>query len=569
MSKKNRNKRIVNNILQKSTNTVPVSTASTPQYNSSLPTPIYSGMPMLSEWASVMQNDVNLIKGRSAQLMPNYRMIQERDDLQHKSVLLDPYSAQNGQGYVHKHSVSFNVLRHMSKTHIIRAIIETRKEQISSFCQPQPDKYTQGFVLRKKKEYYSDIELTLTRKDKATIKWLTDFIINCGSEGSVWTNDSFDVFTRKFIDDAMTLDQACYEICYTPEGYPGKFIAVDGATIRLADSIDDASYHANTARIKGYTPSYVQVIDGMIKNEYYPWQLCFGIRNPTTNIYSMGYGHAELEDLITTVTNLLNADHYNGNYFKIGSNPGGIFQYSGSVSPSVINSMKNQWMAETAGVNNMHKTPFIHADQLSYIKTHDSNRDMEYSQYQEFLIKVACALFKIDPSEIGFHLSGNANQKMMFEGNNEARLQYSKDKGLLPLLKQYQFWINKYLITPLAPDFEFAFVGLSENEEMADLDSDIKLLGSFMTLNEIRGKRGLKPVPDGDTILNPNYLTAQANKAQQEALAQAQQAEQAQAGAEPENPVADPYNQYEPEQEDDQNPIKKAFITELPKLFNN
>jgi hypothetical protein len=36
---------------------------------------------------------------------------------------------------------------------------------------------------------------------------------------------------------------------------------------------------------------------------------------------------AELEDMIDLITNLLNADQYNGNFFKVGSSPQGILTY--------------------------------------------------------------------------------------------------------------------------------------------------------------------------------------------------------------------------------------------------
>jgi phage portal protein BeeE len=307
--------------------------------------------------------------------------------------------------------------------------------------------------------------------------------------------------------------------------------------------------------------------------------LCLGTRNPKTDIRTLGYGHSELEDLINTITNLLNADMYNGNYFRVGSNPNGVFVYKGDVTPSVIQGLRNQWSSQVAGVSNFHKTPFINAQELQWISTHASNRDMEYGRYQEFLIKTCCALYKIDPSEIGFNLGGSEGAKPMFEGNNTARLEHSKDKGLIPLLTTFQDWINRYIIKRLNPDFEFVFVGLTEEEELTDLESDIKLLTNFMTINEIRAKRGLKPIKGGDIIMNPTFTSSQ----QQDALNDQLKAQQGMT-----DPNQSPFDKYEqktqengePQQaqeaepaqaaqvEQEPDPITKALILELPKLFN-
>ena len=38
----------------------------------------------------------------------------------------------------------------------------------------------------------------------------------------------------------------------------------------------------------------------------------------------------------------------------------------------------------------------------SFIDMQKSNTDMQFSHWNEYLVKVACAVFKLDPSDIGF-----------------------------------------------------------------------------------------------------------------------------------------------------------------------
>ena len=210
------------------------------------------------------------------------------------------------------------------------------------------------------------------------------------------------------------------------------------------------------------------------------------------------------------VTAILNSDTYNANFFKVGSAPKGILKYTGNINQNTVEDFRRQWMNQVAGVMNMHKIPIINADKLDFINTHVSNKDMEFGKYYEFLIKIACAMFKIDPSEIGFPMGGNAQGSSGLGGDStEEKLEYSRDKGLKPLLKRFQYWINKYLIWQLDPDFELRFVGIDASDEKSELDSDIERLSNFATVDEIRAKQNLPILgkeKGGDVILNPTYI---------------------------------------------------------------
>lgn len=491
------------------------------------------------------------------------KTIEKRQEVDFKSILVDPFDLSSAFGYKQKpFQLSYEVLRAMSRAHIIKSIIETRKEQVSAFCEPQYNKYSTGFVIQKKQTWRTsqEKEKKVSKQEQARIDAIYDFIMNCGTTGNVWSQDTFDVFISKIISDSLTLDQATFEIVRNRRGEIATFFATDAATYRLADSYEQDDYKRNEVEVSGYTPLYVQIYQNKVLSEFYPWELGFGVRNPSTDIRLNGYGKSELEDMIQTVTALLNADYYNANFFKVGSAPKGILRYSGNINQNTVEDFRQQWLTQVAGVMNMHKIPLINADKLDFINTQQSNKDMEFSRYQEFLIKVSCAMYKIDPSEIGFPMQGSADSHAMFEGSNEARLKYSKDKGLKPLLKRLQFWINKYLVSQIDPEYEFRFVGIDgEVDSQTELDNDIKQLSNFSTLNEIRAKRDLPPLPQGDVPLNPTYL---------QAVAQASYGDPAANQA-----VEDGFEDQGDEGNDrnassDDNPFTKALQNDLEKIFN-
>jgi hypothetical protein len=442
-----------------------------------------------------------------------------RDQSDRKSFMFDPNDFSNSMGFKDKPvNMSYDILRRISYTvPIIRSIINTRIDQISDFCEPQKDKYSTGFVIRKKAQYFGAEAAKPTKADNYRAHEIAEIIMNCGVNGS-YANDDFDEFTRKIFNDSYTFDQMTFEVVRDRRGKLFEFVATDGSTIRIADSYDTDTYDAryqsiaplNRKQIKGYYPAYCQVDMGQVVADFYPWEMCFGIRNPTSSIYSRGYGVSEPEILVNTITSMLWADEYNRRFFSQGSAPKGLLKVKGGTGANnaKIAEFKQKWQSMMAGVYNSWKTPILEAD-VDWIDLQKSNRDMEFGHWTELLIKTACAVYRIDPAEVNFPLSGSSEQKALFEGNNEARLKHSKDKGLRPALKFYQRKLNKFVLPAIDPEWEIAFVGLDNDDPSKDLDNDIKQVGNMVTLDEIRAKRGLKALGKengGAIVLNPVWM---------------------------------------------------------------
>lgn len=449
--------------------------------------------------------------------------VQQRESSGIKSQIIDPYEFNDSAGYKQKSfNLSYHLLRRMGQTPLIRAVITTRQAQVGSFAQPQSDRFETGFVIRKKREYYTKEEPKLSAADKKEIKRITDFVLNCGDATNQWHGDTFDKFLKKLVQDALELDQATFEVVRNRKGEPVEFLATDGGTFRIAASYDDDNYHERDKIEKfGYLPSFVQVIDGKVLNEYYPWELCFGLRNDSTDIRRNGYGRSELEDLINIVTYMLYGDAYNGKFFSQGSSPKGLIKVSGNVNTSRLQEFKQQWLSMVSGVMNAWKVPVIESDKMEWIDLQKSNTDMQFGSWQEYLIKVVCAVYKISPEEIGFASGASGGNSAMFEGSNtEARLKYSRDKGLRPLLKSIEFWMNKWIIGALNDEFEFAFVGIDVDARDKELDLDIKMVQHFGGWMEARRKWGLPDqLEEGDFPLNQIYF----QKMQADQMAQEQE----------------------------------------------
>jgi hypothetical protein len=506
--------------------------------------------------------------------------LEERDKSPRKSLLVDPLDFNGAFGYKDKpYSLSYGTLARMARTPIINAIIKTRKNQIASFCQPQNDKYSTGFLIRRKPKIGQKTEVKTSKEDSRKIEWMTNFIMNCGENYS-WAADDFDAFVRKITQDSLVYDQMTFEIVRNRKGIPIEFFATDASSYRLADSYDDDTYYQDVneasfsrkKKIKGYFPSYVQVLQNKIEAEFYPWELCFGVRNPSTSLYNNGYGVSELEEMINVITSILYSDEYNRRFFSQGSAPKGILRVKGDVPESTLQQFRQQWQAMVTGVMNSWKTPILDSE-VEWIDLQKSNRDMEFTKWMEYLIKIACGIYAIDANEIGFNISNSGNGGALFESNNEQKLKHSQDKGLTPLLKFIERKLNKYLISQIDDEFEFVFVGMEGNTPQMELEMDIKKGNSFLLINELREKYDEKPIEGGDVVSNAAFIQNQSAKRQEKMQKEQMAMQQRQQTVEqnPFQPDAGGNSGGEDNYgggnggggEFDNNPFAKAFIDEL------
>lgn len=429
---------------------------------------------------------------------------------QAKAFLLSPdNSFYNTNGFKEPmKAVSYQMLRRMARTNIPKIIINTRIDQIAGFADFTDNDQERGWTIKKK----SLFKITSKNEDSndKNIEIIAKFIMNGGKESAKWDSDGFEENLRSIARDSLELDQMCMECVYSVGKDIYSYHPVDSSTIRL---IDEDSIETRPSQ--GYIPKYAQVWQGQVFTTFYPWEMSFGIRNKTTDIFNNGYGVSELEDMVQIVTYLLYGVQYNGNFFSQGSNPKGFFTIEGNLSANAINEFKQMWRNTISGVNNSHKVPVIEGGgKIQWIDMHHSNKDMEFGSWMDFLMTIACCTFKIDPSECGFNLTKGATMPFGQDGQ-KARLEHSQSKGLVPILKAIQRLFTKYIVEPLHPDYEFVFTGIEQEDLNSSLDLDVKKVqNGFMSMQEGFEKWSDREFNEKeDIILNPIYQQIQAQKA--------------------------------------------------------
>ena len=458
----------------------------------------YSGKPMIKSMNQAIHNiDSDLYKS-----MP----VRDAKAFEENPIRL----AQSMQYKDKPTSLSYNILYQMSvKNSVVAAVLTTRVNQVSTFTKPKRFSTDGvGYEIRLR-----DSKAVPTEEQLKIIQSMEMFLENCGYDYNP-DRDDFDTFIRKLVRDSLTYDQMCFEVIPDRKGRPAEIVAVDASTIRSAgENYSVGGMWGNVGRPnENEKVSWVQVIDGSVVSWFTSKELAFGVRNPRSNVNLQPYGFSELEMLIQQITSHLYAEEYNSKFFSQGGTTKGIINIksdpNGIGNKEQLNSFKRQWQSQVNGMTGAWKTPVLQVpDGIEYVNVSQSNREMEFNQWINYLINIVCAVYAIDPAEINFSNNGGAvAQSSVFETSQEQKLKNSKDKGLKPLLRFIESTINKFIISRFSQDYIFAFTGLDEKSEEEKAELDSKHVRVWKTVNEIRKEHGEKPLEHGDVILDASFL---------------------------------------------------------------
>lgn len=415
-----------------------------------------------------------------------------------KAIRFDPFDLVAIMGYRERPTpLSYAVLEAIGSTvPPVADIVKTRINQCVMFMQPPENRHATGFEVRLR-----DRGAKVSRKSEKRAIELSKIILNCGlpePDRTEHENVPLVDFGRMAIRDTLIFDQWAFEVVPDRGGRPAYIAMVDPTTVRLVD---------RALRQPG-DPYAVQVINGAIVTDFTQEELAFCIRNPRSGIRAYGYGQSEVETLVREITGFLWAGEYNRRFFTQGSATKGILNFRGVVPDKHLQAFRRQWYAMVAGVGNAWRTPITNAEEIQWINMQMSNRDMEYSAWMDFLIKVCCARFQIAPEEINFQY-GNAGQAgAMGQAPVEEKIKASKDNGLRPLVRFFWDQMNRHFLWRLDPDFEAVPVGLDDKGEELEATLLQQYSRFALTVDEVREELGREPLPDkkGEIVLDPTWF---------------------------------------------------------------
>lgn len=392
-------------------------------------------------------------------------------------------NAQNiNKGLAKPGYISYETLRRASRSvHVARICITVLKEKITKtewIVRPK-DPMADATTLRKKIEMVSDLLKKPNRN------------------GDTWRS-----FIDKSVEDLLVLDAVAWEKTRYPNGELAELYQVDASTIHPVFNEygeQDVNIPVDTTEGEKLLPvSYLQVLNysqyggpesGDITAAWPKKDFLYFHMHPQGSLEGFGFGLSPIESVLSVVTNILNADNYNGTYFEEGGFPPLILQLVGQMNERDLEATREYLIGELTG--RFHRPAILAgAAEAKVINLKDiSQRDMQFMEYTLFLSKLMAAAYGLSPQDIG--LTDTVGSKNV----SETQKDLSEEKGYSSILNLIKEQINLIVENDFGfDDIEFDWVAQDYLGEKDLIDVvDKALRNGTYTLNEAREKLGQKP----------------------------------------------------------------------------
>lgn len=468
----------------------------------------------------------------------------------------DPQQDLVGGSFLERQSqITFEQLRKMSERDVIvAAIIARRSNQIALFARPTSNRYSTGFKITLKAK-----EMEGNEKVEQIKEYLTSFLLNTGRVTEDRPSDmrnSFDRFLRLMVHDLLVFDCVAVEKIHDNEGGLFAFLPVAADSIRYCFQedtdrlFDDLQEMTDTKeeqeriaelreRYSDVDPSlvkYKQVHQGRVAALFTEQDLFYTSFTPSNNLMTP-YSVPPLEKAVNIVSSHLFAEATNRNYFTQGGGTKGILHLQGDIPVHQLEAFRRQFYYQVASTKNAWRTPIIstggEVSGINFIPLQETNKDMEWANWMSYLVKCLCAIYLIDPNEIGWFSErggglGDSGNKI------EKQTQVSKDNGLRPILRFIEDFCNEIVIKEISLEayelFRIEFVDVDQDDEVLDIEKSLKKM-NWQSINEIRAANDLEEINDPSCMMpaNPFILQVmQMNMQQQQMQLQAEQLKQQQ-----------------------------------------
>lgn len=447
-----------------------------------------------------------------------------------KGLLFDPFVDQSNQQGIYKLRTSFlssALLKQVARRDsVIAAILDTRGNQVATFCKRPANRFDAGFKLVPKDK--------TMKADADEIRKAEEFILNTGRTGD-----------ERKQEDRMTFDQWGYIVAqdYLRYGHAAveRVKRADGDLFSFLPLAAETIYYANKRATKetmdhfreiwqnasgsdkgdkevkaDHTDAdyeFVQVINGQVTEGFTKDDLVFSRYNLQSDIDLNGYSMSILEKCVGAVTAHMQVENHQKQFFTHGTASKGLLWIAGDVSPNTLKALQAQWNNQITGPLNAWRTPILAGvNNVQWVPLTASNRDMEYAAWQDYVLRVIFGSFQIDPEEVGFgYLSKGTEQRSLGESSNEWKITASRDRGLRPLLGRIEAMINEEILPSYSKAFSekyhFVFVGLdaeTQQEELQRMQAETAL---HKTIDEARKEAEMEPLQyGGNMVLNPLLL---------------------------------------------------------------
>jgi hypothetical protein len=290
----------------------------------------------------------------------------------------------------------------------------------------------------------------------------------------------FKVWVDRLLEDVLVLDAG---VLWKDRTFGGKtlgLLPIDGSTIRLKVEED------GTVPIPPEV-AFQQIIWGQVHGEYTTDEMYYKIMNPRT---TSPYGLSPLECLVIGVDAALRSQMSNSALLSEGTVPEGFLSMPDTWNPEQIKDFQMWFDTLLAGnFNQNSRIKMIPGGKgIGYIPTKKAE-DMRMLDFEKWLLMKTCAMFDVQPRDIGFELNSTP-------GNGDSQQELGNQRGLVPMANFLKGFFTQIISKDFGmSDLKFEWKGLQVIDDQFEMDrAKLMIEHGAMTINEMRIDQGLDPL---------------------------------------------------------------------------
>lgn len=424
-----------------------------------------------------------------------------------QSKLIDPRNAGYGNGLLQtRRQFSLQMFRRVAeKAWLINTIIGHIIDKTMPYLRPLSAKGRRGFDIELK-----DPNEKMNEKDKKQSREIIEFLLKTGWDDSAQHEDDLVHYVKKILRDVLTLDQVASEKLWSNGGKLLAFEAIDAGTIVRCD---ERGYDGDD-KIR-----YVQMINSQVVTQYQQYQMLFQFQNPRTDVRHSLYGYSKVEQCIDLVISLINSFNYNSGAFTEDKLPRGMLLLNGDADFEAVEEIED-YLIDVMGPSGINGAigkwgiPIIPSGMsgdkgsITWQPMGSSNKDMEYSRWQDTLYMSIGAVYGVDIESMG--IKSEKGAKIMESGSMQAK-RYSDDKGIGNCLTFLERHLQHY-VNIIDPRFTIVFHGFEQDDAKETREENSSKLASYFSLNDMLRENdkpeSKEPWADIPGLQNPQYLQA-------------------------------------------------------------
>jgi HK97 family phage portal protein len=301
--------------------------------------------------------------------------------------------------------------------------------------------------------------------------------------------ESWRSFIEPVVEDILVLDQGAIEVEKTAGS---RVSAVNPIAYLWNKDAARIAFDKNWDGRDREKPRYYE-LDGTGKElaAYKNDELIVIIANAVT--YSP-IGLSPLEVLADTIESDLRAAEYNSKAVSQAAPPG-VLHLGEGVRPDQVDAFKAYWEAEVAGRSQIAITGG--GKGMQWMPLAASNRDMQFMEWQVYLARKICAVFAVQPQDIGISFDIN-------KSTAETGAAFTYDNGIVPLADLIAEYVTREIVARYDDNLRFVFTEVGRTAQRAIAEYNKMALGGlpWLRINDALRERGQDGIGQlGDQIL--------------------------------------------------------------------